>query len=91
MKTDIYAELHLWSKNFDSLIRVLQRTEALGICSRQLLKEHEAGLEEMRATLNVQVLEVILNRELHDCRGLDTLRSAAEWFRARNADHPTKH
>ena len=27
--TDIYAELYLWNKNIDSLIRVLQRMEGL--------------------------------------------------------------
>jgi hypothetical protein len=32
---DTYVEMFLFNKNVDSLVRVLQRMEALGIWSRQ--------------------------------------------------------
>jgi len=52
MKLDAYAEICLWNKNVDSLIRVLQRMDALGIRSRQEMKVYEVRLEELRAVVN---------------------------------------
>jgi hypothetical protein len=61
--TDIYVELYLLNKNLDSLIRVLQRIELLGICPNQLLKLHEARLEELRTSLNSELLAATLTQE----------------------------
>jgi len=47
MTADAFAELYLWNRNIDSLIRVLQRVEALGICSKQTLKAAEVRLNEL--------------------------------------------
>jgi hypothetical protein len=62
MRTDIYTELYLWNKNIDSLIRVLQRLELLGICSKRL-KTHEMRFEELRAGFNSDLLEAMLAQE----------------------------
>jgi len=66
MKLDAYAEIYLWNKNMDALIRVLQRMEALGIRSRQEMKVHEMRLEEIRAALNAGFTEAMLVRESAD-------------------------
>jgi hypothetical protein len=66
LRTDIYSELYLWNKNVDSLIRVLQRLEALRILPGQTLKECEIRLEELRCALNVGFLEAMLTREQTD-------------------------
>jgi hypothetical protein len=66
MKFDIYAEIFLWNKNVDSLIRVLQRMDALGIRSRQELKAHEVRLEELRAAVNADFTETMTVRERAD-------------------------
>lgn len=66
MRTDIYAELYLWNKNIDSLIRVLQRLDAMPILPGQTLKEYEIRLEELRSALNVGILEATLAREQID-------------------------
>ena len=60
------TELYLWNKNVDSLLRVLQRLEALHIVPRQTLKECEIRLEELRTGLNVRILESMLTREQTD-------------------------
>jgi hypothetical protein len=61
--TDIYAELYLWNKNIDSLIRVLQRMEGLRALPGQTLRDYEVRLEEIRSALNVGSLEGMLMRE----------------------------
>ena len=66
MKSDIYAELYLWNKNIDSLVRAMQRIELLGVCSGHLLKTHETRLQEIRASLNADLLEAILTQERAD-------------------------
>ena len=66
LKTDVYVELYLCNKNFDSLIRVLQRIEALGICPSQLLKAHETRLQQLRAVLSSDLLEAMLTQEQAD-------------------------
>ena len=63
MRTDIYAELYLWDKTIDSVIRVLQRLELLGICPKRLFKTHEMRLEALRAGLNSDLLEAMLPQE----------------------------
>jgi len=66
MKFDAYAEIYLWNKNVDALIRVLQRMEALGVRSRREMKVHEMRLEEIRAALNADFTEAMLVRESAD-------------------------
>ena len=66
MKLDAYAEIYLWNKNVDALIRVLQRIEALGVRSRQEMKVHEIRLEEIRARLNADFMVAMLVRESAD-------------------------
>jgi len=63
MRTDIYTELYLWNKNIDSLIRVLQRLELLGMCPKRVFKTHELRLEELRTGLNSDLLEEMLPQE----------------------------
>jgi hypothetical protein len=43
MNADIFAGIFLWNKNVDSLIRVLQRMEPLGIWSRQEMTQYDSG------------------------------------------------
>ena len=78
MRTDIYAELYLWNKNVDSLIRVLERVEALPIVPAQALKECEIRLEELRSALNVRILETMLAREQTDHGRLSSQREALD-------------
>jgi hypothetical protein len=47
----------------DSLIRVLQRMDALGIRSRQEMKAYEVRLEELRAVVNADFAEMMTARE----------------------------
>jgi len=78
MKTDIYAELYLLNKNADALVRVLQRIDALGVLPKQMLKAHELRLEELRATVNSEILETLLKRECTDQWRLSEQRTASE-------------
>jgi hypothetical protein len=78
MKADIYAELYLWNKNIDSVVRVLQRVEPLVAGSRELMGTLEIRVEELRSTLNVRVLDTLLRQERCDnwrlknmCEALD--------------------
>jgi hypothetical protein len=66
MKADIFVEMFLWNKNVDSLIRVLQRMEALGLWSRQEMTRYEVRLEELRAGLNADFAELISVNERFD-------------------------
>jgi hypothetical protein len=78
MRADTYAELFLLNKNVDSLIRVLQRIESLGIVPGALLKRQESLLEKFRATLNRELLEAIFKTESDNCRRLIIIRGASE-------------
>ena len=73
MKADIYAELYLWNKNFDALLRILQRIEMLGICPSQVLKVHQMQLERLRTALNLDVLRPILTQERIDHQRMNWL------------------
>ena len=78
MRTDIYAEFYLWNKNVDSLIRVLQRLEALRNVPAQALKECEIRLEELRSAWNVRILETMLAREQTDHGRFSSQREALD-------------
>jgi hypothetical protein len=78
VRTDVYTELFLWNKNVDSLIRVLQRLEALRALPGQTLKECEVRFEELRSAFNVGILEAMLKREQTDHRRLSRLREALD-------------
>jgi hypothetical protein len=82
MTIDIYAELYLWNKNVDPLIRVPQRLHALRILHGQSLKEYEIRLEELRLILNLTILETMLTREQTDYWRLSLRRDALD-----NANH----
>ncbi len=49
MKVDTFAELYLWNRGVDRLIRVLQRMETFSIRPKQEMKAYEVRLEEIRA------------------------------------------
>lgn len=66
MKVDVYSEMYLWNRAIDSLIRVLQRSEAFGICSQARMKAFELRLEEIRAGLNADFVEATATRERAD-------------------------
>jgi hypothetical protein len=78
VRTDIYTELYIWNKNVDSLIRVLERLEALRILPGQTLKEFEILLEELRTVFNVRVLETMPRREQWDHWRLSLERQALD-------------
>jgi hypothetical protein len=63
MMADTYVEMFLFNKNVDSLVRVLQRMEALGIWSRQEMTVYEVRLEELRASLNAEFAKTMIRRE----------------------------
>jgi hypothetical protein len=85
MGTDIYAELYLWNRNIDSLIRVLQRIELLGICSKTFLKAEETRLEELRSDLNLRTIEALVQREQLDHWGFD--KGSRAWRSSRDQKH----
>lgn len=66
MKVDVYAEMYLWNRGFDRLIRVLERSAAFGIFSKERVKTFELRLEEIRAGLNADFAEAAAKRERAD-------------------------
>jgi hypothetical protein len=56
----------LWNRDVDRLIRVLQRTESIGILSKQEMKVYEVRLEEVRAALNADFSAAMAIRERDD-------------------------
>jgi len=78
VRTDMYAELYLWNGNVDSLIRVLQRLEALNLASGPTLRGYGIRLEELRSIVNVTILERMLMREQTDYWRLIRQRDALD-------------
>lgn len=78
MKLDIYAEIYLWNRNVDRLIRVLQRMELFSIRPKQEMKAYEVRLEEVRAALNADFTEAMAARERSDQSRLTRQRTAWE-------------
>ena len=78
MKVDTFAEIYLWNRSVDRLVRVLQRMETLSICPRQLMKAYEVRLEESRAALNADFSEAMAARERSDQSRLTRQRTAWE-------------
>ncbi len=78
MKMDAYAEMFLWNRNIDGLIRVLQRLDRFSIVRKQERKAYEVRLEEIRAGLNAHFAEAIAERERNDETRLRRQRSAWE-------------
>ncbi len=90
MKSDIFTEIFLWNKNVDSLIRVLQRMEALGLWSRQEMTQFETRLEELRAHLNADFGQRISSRERLDQRRYEAVQLARPLVRSsRNEGNKT--
>ena len=78
MKMDAYAEMFLWNRNIDRLIRVLQRLDRFSIVGKQERKAYEVRLEEIRAGLNADFTEAIAKRERDDEIRLRRQRTAWE-------------
>ncbi len=78
MKVDAFAELYLWNRNVDRLIRVLQRMETFSIRPKQDMKAYEVRLEEIRAALNADFTEAMATRERSDQNRLTRQRTAWE-------------
>lgn len=78
MKADAYVEIYLLNKNVDSLVRVLQRMEALGIWSQRVMKSYEVRLEELRANVNADFTELMSVKERFDQRRLESQRLATD-------------
>ncbi len=78
MKVDPYAEIYLWNRNVDHLIRVLQRMETLSIRPKQEMKVYEVRLEEIRAALDADFAEAMAKRERADQSRLNRQRMAWE-------------
>lgn len=66
MKADIYAEMYLWNRGVDALVRVPQRSDAFSICPKQRVKAFEMALGEARAGLNGDFVEATIGRERAD-------------------------
>jgi hypothetical protein len=78
MKADIFTELFLWNRNIDSLIRVLQRIEALGLWARPERTHYETRLEELRSGLNADLCQRISSTERMDQQRFESVRLAVE-------------
>jgi len=83
MKVDVYAEMYLWNRGVDRLIRVLQRLEVFSICSNVRIKAYQVRLEEIRAGLNADFAEATAKRERVDEDRLCRQRTAWEVSRAK--------
>lgn len=81
MKVDVYAEMYLWNRGVDSLLRVLQRSEAFGISSQERMKAFQLRLEEVRAGLNADFAEATATRERADEGRLARQRRALDVVR----------
>lgn len=77
-KADGYSEIHLWNRDADSLIRVLQRMESIGILSKQNMKVYEVQVEEVRAALNAHFSAAMATRERDDHSRFKRQRTACE-------------
>ncbi len=66
MKSNGYAEIYLWNRDVDSLIRVLQRMESIGILSKHEMKVYEVRVEEVRPALNAHFSEAMATHERDD-------------------------
>jgi hypothetical protein len=82
MKMDAYAEIYLWNRNVDRLIRVLQRMETFSIRPKQEMKAYEVRLEEIRAALNADFAQAMATQERADESRLRRQRTAWEKGRA---------
>ncbi len=78
MKLDRYAEIYLWNRSVDRLIRILQRMQSLSILPRREMKAYEVQLEEIRAALNADFTEAMATRERADQWRLNRQRTAWE-------------
>ena len=78
MKMDAYAEMFLWNRNIDGLIRVLQRLEKYSIRPKLEMKAYEVRLEEIRAGLNADFAEAMAKLERSDEIRLHRQRTAWE-------------
>ena len=78
MKVNACAEMYLWNRNFDRLVRVLQRLESFSISSTKELNAYEVRLEEIRAGLNADFAETMATRERVDQWRLNRQRTAWE-------------
>jgi len=87
MKVDACAEMYLWNRNFDRLVRVLQRLESFSILSKKEMKAYKVRLEEIRAGLNADFAEAMAILERDDENRLRRQRIAWE---ERNADSELK-
>lgn len=63
MSSDLYAELYLWNKDIDALLRVLERIEQLRVCPLSLLRAYHGELEALRSSANVEFLKTLLAYE----------------------------
>ena len=73
-----YAEIYLWNRNVDRLVRVLQRLESFSIRPKQKLKAYQVRLEEIRAVLNADFSEAMAARERADEKRVWRERTALE-------------
>jgi len=78
VKVDTFAELYLWNRNVDRLIRILQRMETFSIRPKQEMKAYEVRLEEIRAALNADFTEAMATRERTDQSRLTRQRTVWE-------------
>ncbi len=78
MKQDPYAEIYLWNRDVDRLIRVLQRLERFSIRPTKEMKAYQVRLEETRAALNADFAETLAEREREDYTRLARQRVAWE-------------
>jgi len=79
MKAEIYAEIFLWNREIDRLVRVLQRMESTGIFSKQDMKAYGVRLEEIRAALNGDFSAKMTMQERDDQSRL--MRQRTTWER----------
>jgi hypothetical protein len=75
---DICAEIYLWNRNVDRLLRVLQRMEPFSIRPKQEMKANEVRVEEIRAALNADFTEAMATRERSDQSRITRQRTAWE-------------
>jgi hypothetical protein len=65
-KLRLYESLFLWNEGIDQLVANLRGMETLPVASKRALQYAQAGIEEVRADVNADLLEEEVEYELND-------------------------
>jgi hypothetical protein len=88
---DACAEMYLWNRNFDRVVRVLHRLESFTVLSKKQMTAYEVRVEEIRVGLNADFAEAMAILERDDESRLRKQRIAWEKRNANSELKTTNH